>query len=215
MNYFNYRDDRLWCEDVSIEAIAEKVGTPFYLYSHGTLLQHFRVFDAAFRDFPHIICFAVKANANLAIMRLFVKRGAGSTSSPAASSTGPSGRGGPGKDRLLRGGQAPDEIEVALKADILLFNLESSQELEVINERAGLMGKKARVALRINPDIDAQTHPYISTGLKKNKFGIDIERSSMTTAGPGRCRTWRWWGSTATSAPRSPRSPPSWTPWSG
>ncbi len=178
MNDFNYREDRLWCEDVPVEVIAEKVGTPFYLYSRKTLLQHFRVFDAALQDIPHMICYAAKANSNLAIMRLFVKEGGGVDIVSGgelyrALQVGAD----PGKIVYSGVGKRVDEIDFALRSEILMFNVESSEELGVINERAGLMGRKARISLRINPDVDPKTHPHISTGLKSNKFGIDIEKS--------------------------------------
>ena len=178
MNYFHYRDNELWCEDISIEAIAGKVGTPFYLYSHRTLMQHFRVFDEALREIPHIVCFAAKANSNLAVMRIFVKEGSGVDIVSGgelyrALKVGAD----PGKIVYSGVGKRIDEIDDALRSDILMFNVESSEELGVINERAGLMGKKARIALRINPDVDPKTHPHISTGLKSNKFGINIEKS--------------------------------------
>ena len=178
MNDFNYRDDRLWCEDVPVEVIAGKVGTPFYLYSHKTLLQHFRVFDEALKDVPHIICYAAKANSNLAILRLFVKEGGGVDIVSGgelyrALQVGAD----PGKIVYSGVGKRVDEIDFALRSEILMFNVESSEELGVIDERAGLMGRKARISLRINPDVDPKTHPHISTGLKSNKFGIDIEKS--------------------------------------
>ena len=178
MNHFSYRDDRLWCEEVPVEAIAEKVGTPFYLYSRRTLLQHFRVFDEALRDVPHIICYAAKANSNLAIMRLFVREGGGVDIVSGgelyrALQVGAD----PSKIVYSGVGKRIDEIDFALRAGILMFNVESSEELGVINERAGLLGAKARISLRINPDVDPKTHPHISTGLKSNKFGINIEKS--------------------------------------
>lgn len=178
MNYFHYKGDELWCEEVSVTDIAREVGTPFYLYSHRTLKHHFRVFDAAFLDVPHIICFAVKSNSNIAVLRIFVKEGGGMDivsggelyrALQAGVDTGKVVYSGVGK-RL-------DEIEYALKSEILMFNVESIQELEVINTCAEKMGKKAGIALRVNPDVDPETHPYISTGLKKNKFGIDIKKS--------------------------------------
>jgi diaminopimelate decarboxylase len=178
MHHFNYQAGELYCENVPVRRIAEKVGTPFYLYSAATLGHHFRVFQASFQGFPHIVCFAVKANGNLAILRLFGKLGAGADIVSGgelhrALSAGMD----PGRIVYSGVGKREDEIRAALKAGILLFNMESSQELEAINRIAGRMKKKAPVALRINPDIDARTHPYISTGLKKNKFGINIERA--------------------------------------
>jgi diaminopimelate decarboxylase len=178
MHHFNYQAGELFCENVPVRQIAEAVGTPFYVYSAATLTQHFQVFNNAFAAFPHIICFAVKANANLAILRLFARLGAGADIVSGGELYRASQAGmDPGKIVYSGVGKRPEEIKAALKAGILLFNLESSQELEEINRIAGHLKLKARVALRINPNIDAKTHPYISTGLKKNKFGIDIDRA--------------------------------------
>ena len=175
MHHFFYQAGELYCENVRVSRIAAKVGTPFYLYSEATLTHHYRVFDAAFEGFPHIVCFAVKANANLAILRLFAQLGAGVDIVSGGELYRALKAGvDPGKVVYSGVGKTPGEIKAALTAGILLFNLESSQELLEINRLAGRLKKKARVALRINPDIDPQTHPYISTGLKKNKFGIDI-----------------------------------------
>ena len=178
MHHFNYQAGELYCENVPLQHIAKAVGTPFYVYSAATLTQHFQVFDAAFAQFPHIVCFAVKANANLAILKLFARLGAGAdiVSGGELHRALQAGMD-PGKIVYSGVGKRPEEIKAALKANILLFNLESSQELEAINRIAGRLKLTARVALRINPDIDAQTHPYISTGLKKNKFGIDIDQA--------------------------------------
>jgi diaminopimelate decarboxylase len=178
MHHFHYQAGELYCENVPVRRIAEKVGTPFYLYSAATLSHHYQVFNAAFADFPHIVCFAVKANANLAILRLFARLGAGADIVSGGELYRALQAGvDPGKIVYSGVGKKPEEIKAALKAGILLFNMESSQELEAINRIAGRLKLKARVALRINPDIDPQTHPYISTGLKKNKFGIDIEQA--------------------------------------
>ena len=178
MHHFHYQAGELYCENVPVRKIAAAVGTPFYLYSAGTLTHHFRVFNDAFADFPHIVCFAVKANANLAILRLFARLGAGADIVSGGELYRALAAGvDPGKIVYSGVGKKPEEIKAALKANILLFNLESSQELEAINRLAGRLKLKARVSLRINPDIDPQTHPYISTGLKKNKFGIDIEQA--------------------------------------
>jgi diaminopimelate decarboxylase len=178
MHHFHYQAGELYCENVPVRQIAAKVGTPFYLYSAATLTHHYRVFDAAFADFPHIVCFAVKANANLAILRLFARLGAGADIVSGGELYRALQAGvDPGKIVYSGVGKKPEEIKAALKAGILLFNMESSQELEEINRLAGRLKLEARVALRINPDIDPQTHPYISTGLKRNKFGIDIEQA--------------------------------------
>ena len=178
MHHFNYQAGELYCENVPVRRIAARVGTPFYLYSAATLGHHFRVFEAAFQGFPHIVCFAVKANANLAILRLLARQGCGADIVSGGELRRALAAGvEPGRIVYSGVGKRPEEIRAALKAGILLFNMESSQELEEINRIAGLVKKKAPVALRINPDIDPCTHPYISTGLKENKFGINIERA--------------------------------------
>jgi diaminopimelate decarboxylase len=178
MNYFNYQDDTLFCEEVPVEKIAREVGTPFYLYSHRTLLHHFRVFDAAFAEVPHIVCFAVKANSNTSILRIFVREGGGMDLVSGGELYRALKAGAdPGKTVYSGVGKREDEIDYALKTGILMFNVESDQELDTINARAGAMGVRAGIALRVNPDVDPQTHPHISTGLKENKFGIDVEGS--------------------------------------
>jgi diaminopimelate decarboxylase len=178
MNYFEYRENELWCEEVPVTDIAEQVGTPFYLYSVRTLKRHFDVFDSAFSALPHIVCFSVKANSNLAILKIFINEGAG-VDIVSGGELYRALRAGvdPGKVVYSGVGKREDEIRLALESDILMFNVESSQELEVINSCAEAMKKRARISLRVNPDVDPLTHPHISTGLKKNKFGIDIERS--------------------------------------
>jgi diaminopimelate decarboxylase len=178
MHHFHYQNNELYCEGVPVKAVAAKVGTPFYLYSSATLSHHYRVFDGAFEGFPHVVCFAVKANGNLAILRLLAKQGAGADIVSGGELHRALAAGvDPGKIVYSGVGKRPEEIRAALRAGILLFNVESSMELGEINRIAGRLGLKARVGLRINPDIDPKTHPYISTGLKKNKFGIDIERA--------------------------------------
>ncbi len=175
MHHFQYRGDRLMCEEVSIERIAHDVGTPFYLYSHATLTHHFRVFDQAFAGIPHLICFAMKANSNLAILKLFADLGGGADVVSGGELYRALKAGiPPGRVVFAGVGKTREEMDYALKSDILMFNVESSQELRLLNEVAGSAGVKARVALRINPDVDPGTHPYISTGLRKSKFGIDI-----------------------------------------
>ncbi len=175
MHHFHYRGDDLYCEEVPVSRIASEVGTPTYIYSHATLTRHFQEFDQAFASVPHLICFAIKANANLAVLKLFLDLGSGLD----VVSGGELFRGlraGVVPQRIVYAGvgKSRDEIAYALKADILMFNVESGQELRLIHEVASGMGAKARVALRVNPDVDPKTHPYIATGLKKSKFGIDI-----------------------------------------
>ncbi len=180
MNYFEYRNGRLHCEGISIDSIAEKVGTPFYLYSYHTLVRHFTVFDKAFNGIPHLVCYSVKANSNLALLQLFASLGGGiDVVSGGELYRALKGGADPKKIVFSGVGKREDEIEYALNTGILMFNIESSQELQTVNEVAGRIGQKAPIAIRVNPDIDPKTHPYISTGLKKNKFGIDILRAPM------------------------------------
>lgn len=187
MHHFHYRDGDLYCEEVPVAAIAEEVGTPFYLYSHATLTRHLRVYGEAFRDIPHLICFAVKANGNLAILKLFADMGGGADVVSGGELFRALRAGIPPKRIVFAGvGKTRAEMVEALKADILMFNVESSQELQLLNQVAGEMGAVAAVALRVNPDVDPKTHPYISTGLKKSKFGIDI---SMALEGYQLART--------------------------
>jgi diaminopimelate decarboxylase len=178
MHHFHYINGELHCEQVPVKRIAGAVGTPFYLYSHATLSHHFRTFDAAFEGYPHLICFAAKSNSNLAILRLLISQGAGVDIVSGGELYRSLAAGVDPMKVVYSGvGKNEDEIRLALKAGILMFNIESSQELGEISRIAGRMRTKARIALRINPDIDPQTHPYISTGLKKNKFGINIEQA--------------------------------------
>ncbi len=178
MNYFHYKGRELWCEEVSVTDIARKVGTPFYLYSNRTLKHHFRVFDAAFHDVSHIICFAVKSNSNIAVLKIFVNEGGGMDIVSGGELYRALQAGADPHKVVYSGvGKKVEEIEYALRSDILMFNVESAQELKTINACAERLGKKAGIALRVNPDVDPETHPYISTGLKKNKFGIDIKKS--------------------------------------
>jgi diaminopimelate decarboxylase len=173
MHHFEYKNGEYHCEDVPLSRIAEKVGTPFYCYSHATLKHHFEVFDKAFESVPHLICFAVKANSNIAILRLFAKLGGGADIVSGGELHRALIAGIPSEKIVYAGvGKTRDEIRQALKAGVLMFNVESTQELLAIDAVAAELGVTARVALRINPDVDPQTHPYISTGLKQNKFGI-------------------------------------------
>jgi diaminopimelate decarboxylase len=180
MHFFEYKNHQLHCEGLPIQKIAEEVGTPFYLYSYHTLVRHFTIFDEAFKGMPHLICYSAKANSNLAFLRLFVNLGGGVDVVSGGELYRAVKSGADPKKIVFSGvGKRRDEIEYALKTGILMFNVESSQELQVINEVAGQLGKKATIAIRVNPDIDPKTHPYISTGLKQNKFGIAILRAPM------------------------------------
>jgi diaminopimelate decarboxylase len=180
MNFFQYKDQQLYCEEIPIAEIAENVGTPFYLYSYRTLVRHFTVFQQAFDRFPHVVCYSAKANSNVALIRLFAGLGGGvDVVSGGELYRALKGGADPQKIVFSGVGKRDDEIEYALKSGILMFNVESSQELEAVNAVAGRAGKKAPIAIRVNPDIDPKTHPYISTGLKKNKFGIDINLAPM------------------------------------
>jgi diaminopimelate decarboxylase len=174
MHHFTYREDELYCENVPVQKIAAEIGTPFYLYSHATLTRHFNAFSEAFTGMKKLICFSAKANTNLAVLKLFATAGCGLD----IVSGGELFRGiqaGFTPDRIVYSGvgKRVDEIDYALKSDILMFNLESLDELKLINQRAGQLNQRARIAIRVNPDVDPKTHPYISTGLMKNKFGID------------------------------------------
>lgn len=178
MNDFDYKNDHLFCEEVPVEKIAREAGTPFYLYSHRTLLRHFRVFDAAFAEVPHIICYAIKANPSLAILKTFVRQGSGMDIVSGGELYRALKAGAdPGKIVYSGVGKRDEEIDFALQTGILMFNVESNQELETVNARAERLGVRAGIALRVNPDVDPQTHPHISTGLKENKFGINVAAS--------------------------------------
>lgn len=178
MDFFEYRNGELFAEGVPIQRIAREVGTPVYLYSLATLRRHYRVFDEAFATSPHLVCFAVKANSNLAVLRVFVKEGAGFDIVSGGELFRVLKAGADPKKVVFSGvGKNRQEIEYALKSGILMFNVESEPELDTLNEVASGMGKKAPISFRVNPDVDPKTHPYISTGMKKSKFGIDIKRS--------------------------------------
>jgi len=178
MHDFQYHGDELFCEEVPVGRIAETVGTPFYLYSLNTLESHFRAFQNAFSKINHLICFSVKANSNISILRIFIRMGGG-VDVVSGGELFRSMKAGASPDRIVYSGvgKREDEIEYALELPILMFNIESTQELLLIDRIAGRMKTKAPVALRVNPDVDPKTHPYISTGLKKNKFGVNIQKS--------------------------------------
>ena len=178
MNFFEYKDRQLYCEQIPVAEIAKRVGTPFYLYSYHTLVRHFTIFDQAFHHVPHLVCFSAKANSNLALIRLFANLGGGVDVVSGGELYRAIKAGADPKKIVYSGvGKREDELQYALESGILMFNVESFQELQTINDVAGRAGKRAPIAIRVNPDIDPKTHPYISTGLKKNKFGIDIREA--------------------------------------
>ena len=174
MNHFEYRNGEMFAEQVPLKRIAQEVGTPAYVYSLATLKRHFKVFDQAFAKARHIVCFSVKANSNLALLRAFAKEGSGFDIVSGGELFRALKVGADPKKIVFSGvGKKKEEIEYALEAGILMFNVESEEELFALNEIAASIGKKAPISLRVNPDVDPQTHPYISTGMKKAKFGVE------------------------------------------
>ncbi|HDP88876.1 MAG TPA: diaminopimelate decarboxylase [Thioalkalivibrio sp.] len=178
MDFFNYRNGELYAEDLSVARLAEQYGTPLYVYSRATIERHWHAFNDAFGDHPHLVCYAVKANSNLAVLNLMARMGSGFD----IVSVGELERvlkagGDPGKVVFSGVGKKADEMRRALEVGIRCFNVESEAELQRLNAVAGEMGRVAPVSIRVNPDVDAKTHPYISTGLKENKFGIDIDEA--------------------------------------
>ncbi len=178
MDHFEYRDGRLHAEDVELTRVAEAYGTPCYVYSRATLERHFRAFDAAFAGQEHLICYAVKANSNLAVLNALAQLGAGFDIVSGGELERVLAAGGDPARVVFSGvGKRVDEMRRALEVGIHCFNVESEPELERLDRVARELGVRAPVSLRVNPDVDAKTHPYISTGLKENKFGIDIVRA--------------------------------------
>lgn len=176
MDFFNYRQTKLFAEDSAVEDIAAKFGTPCYVYSLATLERHWHAFDDAFKGYPHLICYAVKANSNLAILNVLARLGSGFDIVSVGEMQRVLAAGGMPEKIVFSGvGKREDEIRAALQVGIRCFNVEVSGELDRINRLAGELGVIAPVSFRVNPDVDAKTHPYISTGLKENKFGIDIQ----------------------------------------
>ncbi len=176
MHHFSYKNGQLYAEDVPLAEIAQAVGTPTYVYSQATLERHYRAFSQAFEGVDHLICFAVKANSNRAVIATLAQQGAGADIVSGGELARCLAAGVPPERIVYSGvGKSLAEMESALNAGILMFNIESSQELVVLDQVAGRLGVKAPVSLRVNPDVDAQTHPKITTGLAKNKFGLDME----------------------------------------
>ncbi len=176
MDYFNYRNNELFAEDVAVQDIVEEHGSPCYIYSRATLERHWKAFHQAFADHPHSICYAVKANSNIALLDILARLGSGFDIVSLGELERVLAAGGDPRKIVFSGvGKREDEILAALKVGIRCFNVEVSGELDRINRLSEQMGVIAPVSFRVNPDVDANTHPYISTGLKENKFGIDIE----------------------------------------
>tara|TARA_B100000614_G_scaffold85295_1_gene76715 strand:+ start:5711 stop:6961 length:1251 start_codon:yes stop_codon:yes gene_type:complete len=178
VDYFSYKNQSLHAEDIDVKALAAQYGTPLYVYSRATLERHWHAFNDALGDHPHLICYAVKANSNIGVLSVLAKLGSGFDIVSGGELARVIEAGGDMSKVVFSGvGKTPEEIEFALQQGIHCFNVESEPELERINAVAGKLGKKAPISLRINPDVDAKTHPYISTGLKANKFGIARERA--------------------------------------
>jgi len=173
MNHFNYKKGELYAEGVPLRVLARKYGTPLYVYSAATLKRHVEAYEDAFSKVSHITCFAAKANSNLSVLNLLSRHGAGADVVSGGELFRALKAGVPAKRIVYAGvGKTEDEMAYALKSGILMFNIESGDELNAINRVAGRLKKKAPIALRVNPDIDAGTHPYITTGLRKYKFGV-------------------------------------------
>ena len=178
MTHFNYRNGELFAEGVPLSAIAERFGTPAYIYSRAALTEHYRAYENALQGSPHLICYAVKANSNLGVLSVLARLGAGFDIVSVGELERVLAAGGDSQKVVFSGvGKQPAEMARALEVGIHCFNVESEAELEVLNRVAGETGHIANISLRVNPDVDANTHPYISTGLRENKFGIDIRRA--------------------------------------
>jgi diaminopimelate decarboxylase len=178
MDHFRYRDSELCCEQVSLRALAAVAGTPLYVYSKAALLEGLAGYHRAFKDVPHIVCYSVKANSNLGVLSVLAKAGAGADIVSGGELFRALRAGVSPKKIIFSGvGKSRDEMREALKAEILMFNVESRSELKVLDEVAREMGVRAPVAIRVNPDVDPQTHPYIATGLKTSKFGVPYDEA--------------------------------------
>ncbi len=175
VDHFESRHGTLYAEELPVTELAERYGTPLYVYSKATLTRHFHAFDDALAGLDHLVCYAVKANSNLAVLQTLARLGAGFDIVSGGELQRVLRAGGDAGKVVFSGiGKSEEEIRLALSAGIYCFNVESEYELDLLDATARLMNKRARIALRVNPDVDAKTHPYISTGLKNNKFGVDI-----------------------------------------
>ena len=178
MDFFQYKNEQLYVEDLPVKQLAEEFGTPLYIYSRATLERHWHAFDSALGDHPHLICYAVKANSNIGILNVMAKLGSGFDIVSQGELERVLAAGGKASKVVFAGvAKSRAEIMRALEVGIRCFNVESIAELHHINQIAGEMGKIAPISLRVNPDVDAHTHPYISTGLKENKFGVSVDEA--------------------------------------
>lgn len=178
MDHFQYHNGRLFAEDVPLEQIAQRYGSPCYVYSRATLERHWHAFDEAFKGHPHLVCFAVKANSNLAVLNVLAQLGSGFDIVSVGELERVLAAGGDASKVVFSGvGKRADEMHRALEVGIRCFNIESAPELERLDQISGEMGVRAPVSVRVNPDVDAGTHPYISTGLKENKFGLETDQA--------------------------------------
>ena len=178
MDFFQYKNNQLMAENLPVKQLAEQFGTPLYIYSKATLERHWHAFDNAFGEHPHLVCFAVKSNPNIAILNVMAKLGSGFDIVSQGELERVLAAGGDAAKVVFSGvAKSHQEIARALEVNIRCFNVESEAELLRINQIAGEMSKIAPISLRVNPDVDAHTHPYISTGLKENKFGVSVEQA--------------------------------------
>ncbi|HHF5352387.1 TPA: diaminopimelate decarboxylase [Haemophilus influenzae] len=178
MNFFQYKHNKLYAEDIPVQQLAEQFGTPLYVYSRTTLERHWHAFDSAFGKRPHLICFAVKSCSNIGVLNIMAKLGSGFDIVSQGELERVLAAGGDASKVVFSGvAKSREEIMRALEVRIRCFNVESVSELKHINQIAGEMGKIAPISLRVNPDVDAHTHPYISTGLKENKFGVSVNEA--------------------------------------
>ena len=178
MDFFQYKNEQLYVEDLPVKQLAEEFGTPLYIYSHATLERHWHAFDSALGEHPHLICYAVKANSNIGILNVMAKLGSGFDIVSQGELERVLAAGGEASKVVFSGvAKSRAEIMRALEVGIRCFNVESVAELHHINQIAGEIGKVAPISLRVNPDVDAHTHPYISTGLKENKFGVSVDEA--------------------------------------
>ena len=176
MDFFHYENGELYCEEDRATDIAEEVGTPFYLYSYRTMIDHYRKLDKAFESIDHLICFSLKSNSNLAVCKALANEGSGADVVSGGELYRALEAGIPPHKIVFAGvGKTEAEIEYGIRTGILMFNVESMEEADAINRIAGRLGKKAKIALRVNPDVDADTHRHITTGRKENKFGLEID----------------------------------------